>query len=882
MKKRMSADRIYLFVTGILIQIVLLLPWIPLGSKLHNTYGYFLHLRGAGNMNALMQKDLITAGLGGMEGPGVQSVAFVFMAQLILMIIVQLVGLINLMLVLFIEKRTILPVLNLVFSAANILCITEGPAYYLGDISFMLYPLVILILQAVHLIGYRMLDSWTEATEEVRQIKERERQAKKERKERLAFDGKYSHLFYQVIWKNFKSNWETYRIFVVTGTVSVSFIFAGVGMREMLSGMQGVESLIKGQGLGTILVNFLAAAIVISVFLIASVLMFYLKNHMNSYQLFQNLGIRSKTLYLFLATELFGCILVSLIGGFLLGNVILLLGRMMIQRGISSSAVLESITIKSYLLTILVSFFVYLISAMATHDIYLEKGGASARYKDVQKEKMPGKLSPVFLALGAGMIIYAVYEYAQREKAEGIPSLVFLMIGLYLFMKHFWNLYLRKRKKNEKVYLESLVKKNYFYHHFKTAFRYLFVITTLHICVLFIFSREAASSGIAETAETMFPYDYVCMATSDEEEYFDEIAKENDADILICPMVRVTNVDNSTDLNGAMEIMQPQGQQIGISESTYRMLCEKIGKKPNKLDLADDGSEIYIIFQEDKSVKAHPIDYYMGTKMPFLHIGQPVLHYDYKKRGAIYPQRKIAGIERSSLIGNLRQGEHENVIVFSDTYFEKVHELWKTTNCLNGEPIAEEEGIEDVTVHHWPDRLVLINADENEKPVIEEKLQKFAENHKYDVKFDSEVQSWYSKDEIVDQRKAGRFMSIAVSLFIIVILTLVTLVLLYMKAESEMKEKVRQQEFLKNMGMREKERLRMIRSEVQFYLWIPIAVSTAVSVIYTLILWNIRLYTPADCIAYMKIYTLIYLFYVAVQILGINGLYRFIVRKCSR
>ena len=125
-------------------------------------------------------------------------------------------------------------------------------------------------------------------------------------------------------------------------------------------------------------------------------------------------------------------------------------------------------------------------------------------------------------------------------------------------------------------------------------------------------------------------------------------------------------------------------------------------------------------------------------------------------------------------------------------------------------------------------------------------------------------------------------MSIAVSLFIIVILTLVTLVLLYMKAESEMKEKVRQQEFLKNMGMREKERLRMIRSEVQFYLWIPIAVSTAVSVIYTLILWNIRLYTPADCIAYMKIYTLIYLFYVAVQILGINGLYRFIVRKCSR
>lgn len=882
MKKRLTADRIYYLITGFIIQIALLIPWIPLGGNFHNTYGYLMRLRKAEDMSALVQADMSAMGVDWLEWNDIQSVAIAFMVMLILMAVIQLLGLISLFRIWIGRSSAFLPIVSLVVSCLGLLLSVEGPSLYINNAYFKVYPVGIMFLLCIYLVGGRMLDSWTDASDEMQRIWERDRLAKKEREERLAFEGKYSPLFYRVIWKNFKSNWETYRVFILVGTISISFIFAGVGIREMLSGMRSVENLAMGQGLGTILMNFLIAAIVIAVFLIVSVLIFYLKNHISSYALFQNLGIRSRTLYLFIGAELLTCIVFSLLGGYLFGNIVLFLCRSLITGGLKGAVVLEHVTVKSYLLTFLISFLLFLISAMATHDIYIEMGGSSSRYKAVQKEKMPGKWSPCFLIVGVGLLLYSIYGFSQREHAEEIRDIVLFLFGLYLFLRHGWNLYLRMQKKKIPVYYKNLLKNNYFYHHFKTAYRYLYLITLLHICVLFIFSREAASSLIAEKPETMFPYDYVCMATDDDQELFEEIENNNLAEVMTYPMVRVTNADNSTDINGTMESIMPQGQHIGISESTYQELCDQVGRKAKDLNLAEDGSEIYIIFQEDRSVKAHPIDYFSGKKTPYLHIGQPVVSYDYLHRADIFPPRKIVGMERGILIGNLRQGEYENIVVFSDVYFEQIQELWKTTDYRNGEQIAQEEGVEDVNIHHWPDRLVLIHASGDRKSEIEEKLRIFEENHQFDLGFDSVVQAWYSKDQLTDQLKAERFMNIAVSFFIMTLMAVVTLVLLYMKAESEMREKIRQQEFLQNMGMREKERLHIIRREVYIYFWIPMAVAAVSVMVFTGIMWRNRGYTPEDIMAYLKVLAVTGLFYVGIQLLGIQGISLYIIKKVEK
>lgn len=595
-----------------------------------------------------------------------------------------------------------------------------------------------------------------------------------------------------------------------------------------------------------------------------------------------NLGMRSRTLYLFVGIELLSCIMISMIGGSILGNLILVLCRIAIGKAFHGTLVVGGITIKTYLLTLLVSILVCLVSAMATRDVYIDTGASTSRYKDVMKEKMPGRLSPVWMLFGAGIMGYAVCNFARRDKAEGITLIVLFFVGLYLFWRHAWNLYLKLRKSREKVYFGSMLKKNYFYHHFKTAFRYVFLITLLHICALFVFSREVVSSAIAEEPGTMFPYDYVCMATEDEESFFEEMKNEYGAEVLIVPMVRVSNVDNTSTLHDLRECIQPQGQHIGISESTYRLLCERVGRKPQDLDLAEDGSDVFLVYQEDKSVKAHPIDHFLlDHSRPYLHIGQPVIGYNYMIREEIFPPRDVAGEEVASLTGNLKQGEHENIVVFSDEYYAKIQEMWKNTMYVTGETITEDEAVEDATVHHWSDRLVLLNVEEKTKSAVEEQLKTFGDNHAFDEKFDNEVRSWYSKDELIPQIKSERLMNIVVSMFIILVMMTVSFVLLYMKVESEMEEKKKQQEFLECVGMREKERLRVIRSEIQYFFWIPFVIATIMVIVFTTLMWRIRMYTLVDCIAYTKVLTVVYLLYMAIQFLGIKYLEHYIIRKAG-
>lgn len=61
------------------------------------------------------------------------------------------------------------------------------------------------------------------------------------------------------------------------------------------------------------------------------------------------------------------------------------------------------------------------------------------------------------------------------------------------------------------------------------------------------------------------------------------------------------------------------------------------------MNLSADGKEIYIIYQQDKSTKAHPLDYLNSRKEPYLHIGQPIESYGFLDREKIYPTRTVKG-----------------------------------------------------------------------------------------------------------------------------------------------------------------------------------------------------------------------------------------------
>ncbi|MFQ9493393.1 MAG: hypothetical protein ACLR08_02565 [Dorea longicatena] len=117
-------------------------------------------------------------------------------------------------------------------------------------------------------------------------------------------------------------------------------------------------------------------------------------------------------------------------------------------------------------------------------------------------------------------------------------------------------------------------------------------------------------------------------------------------------MVRVATADKTErDERGAEQRIQ--GQEIGISETTYHRLKKAIHKdyKAKKMDLDAEGKKVYLVHQQDRSVKAQPMDWFYGKSRPNLHIGVPAAEYDWGNKKNTYIERVVTGEEIGSLTG---------------------------------------------------------------------------------------------------------------------------------------------------------------------------------------------------------------------------------------
>ena len=410
----------------------------------------------------------------------------------------------------------------------------------------------------------------------------------------------------------------------------------------------------------------------------------------------------------------------------------------------------------------------------------------------------------------------------------------------------------------------------------------MFALVILHTCALFYFAFPAVSVTIAEKPESLFPYDYVCISDDEDDKFFDHIKETYHADITSFPMVRVTNADKTEKSESIREEKIPQGQQIGISETTYRALKRANGQtpklSPNALDA--NGNKVYLVHQQDRSVKAQPVDWSYGKKKPFLHIGLPCEYYTLYSPSKAYPKRTIEGEEIGSLIGCFRQGKLENIVVFSDAYFKKAQGMWKYTNILTGDKIEEKAlRIDGVTIKPGPTKLVLIQADPKYQKAIEKKMKKLEKNHTYEAQYDFEVHCWYSKKTAVNDLKTEYTMKLIINTFVLLTMTISGLFLMYIKSLSEMSDKKARADFLKCMGMRKKERVSLLKRELYYFYWLPELITIVVTSIFTAATFHARMYTHAVRIAWLKHAVWIWLMYLAVQwgfawILG-----RFIIRK---
>lgn len=755
MNKTEKRMKIFTLIMQVIIQAVLLFPWMNMGTWKCNVPGYLIKLAASGDGMSYIKKSLKPLGvLDGADEQMMVQILMLFICELVMVLVIQVIGIVNLILALSNHHKLLLDIMSLIAGCMISFLGADGVVF--SDPLSQVYPFLLVVFLVINLIGAKLIDSWQEEKKIQEEVKAREKNYKEEKKKHLEFSGKYPKGFYTALWKNFKSSKRDFIVYVSMNLLPATLIFSGVGMAQMLAPFNKEGNILTGHGITAILLEFLIVSLIASLMLMITNLLSYFRKRMRNYSIFSTLGM--------------------------------------------------------------------------------------------------------------------------RKNAEGLRILLFIFLGIYLAEKFGFGLFLKVRK-HKKSYYAKLIPYNSFYYRFKSTFRYVYVISLIPVLILFLFGKDMISAKIAQKPEGLFPYDFVCMATEADKTFWKQLQEKYDVKFQEYPMVRVTNVDNSEKLDDARAVIMPQGQHIGISETTYKELNKALGKKSEKMNLSADGKEIYIIYQQDKSTKAHPLDYLNSRKEPYLHIGQPIESYGFLDREKIYPTRTVKGEKMDILTGAFRQGSEENLVVFSDEYFEKVQDDWKKYNWITGDPVEEGEAEEGVTIHHWPTKLVLLNVKNVDYQKIEKELQAFRKVHKEDERFDKDVLSCYSKRTTMEQIESERFMTTVVDIFIMGAFLLGSVLVIYLKYESEMTDKKKRNHFLTCIGMSSKEREKLIRTETGIFFWIPAAVAVVMVPVLTGEMWTMREYTKADGVHYLRYLLILAVIYLVVQGIGVKVIEQYTIRK---
>ena len=806
----------------------------------------------------------------------------VFSVQIGLLCVYQIACILSFVVV-FLNKNWHVNIIGMFLGLLQVAVFFEGTGSVTENILGNLYPLILVMMNIIECLIPAMANAMKESEQEAKRSVERDRIYKEEKRRRLYFEGNYPKLFLKVMMDNFFYYRKDYLLLGICGLMISAFTLVGLGTYEILKIQHKNGSFLMGTGLGRIVFNALLPIGICSVILMIGIVITYLKRRFMSYSMLLVLGARKKTLYIMMLFEIGLNFLVSLFMGWILGNAILYILRGKIIEEIDGIFVVAPVTWITYIKSLGVFFLIYILALIIANEITRDFNIFSVSARNKREERIPRKGIAIFLIVGLMILIWSLFSYSRRYNFEDIKLIGIGLIGVFFMVRYGMALYLRRLKK-AKNYLTKLMDKNQLYHKSRTTSWYFFAIALVNTCALFYFCFQAISVDLAENADELYPYDYVCIADENDKKFFGELEEKYSVKITSYPMVRVASSDGTSGVESPVTI-SPQGQHIGISETTYNKLRGELQLTKTKLpDLDENGKKIYVVYQQDRSVHAQPLDFQFPRSSQRLHIGLPCEYYSKTTPERItgFPKREIVGSEVRSLIGAFGQGTQENIVVFSDDYFEKAEEMWKKTDSRTGKKILDPNDIiPGVTIRQGPTRLVLIQAEASQIDELEKEMEALRDNpnHVYEEKYSSEVKCYYSKSTSIIELQIERILRKVTNYLVVGILVFSYIFLMLIKTLSEMEERQIRAKFLRDLGMSKKDRYRVWRKEIWRFLVIPGLISLILTGVFTSITFYLRSYSWGVIQEYLQHAVVIWGVCVLVEVAATAMSYKLVIYK---
>lgn len=783
------------------VAVTFLLPWADFGTKKYTLYGFFKAVRAAGGI----------AGFAPEGGAIYAAYVLTYLAPAAVLLIV-----IHEVLLLFNKRNR---VVNAAMYGCTFIFFTGYSIFGGYDAGLALF--IFVALMGLEFLVVLYLEQSREINENYRLMKQREREEKAERKRRLYFPGKYPREFYSVIRDNFKYRWKNYMLFILSGVFSATFLTVAIGMNYILREVHSLEDIVVGTGMQQILIRAIGLILSLTTFLTAFVFSYYIKSRMSDYRMFSVLGIRSKTLSVIMMVEYAGSLLISFIAGLAIGTGILLYIRHLLIKKLGTGVIVSELGPVIYLFALAGYIIVLMMATAINYESYLRVRDSFAAVKDVTREKIPGRFLILVLLIGLDFVWSSISGYSDTS----IWTVLTFAFGLYLVITRGKALLMRWADKSDRYYYRHLLEKIPFYYRFRKNCRYLILLTVIHLLMLGVYLIQLSGNLIAAPEKELCPYDFVLNMHEGDEDVVADIEEKYGAQADVYPMLRVTTpTGNSFDFMATLIMFSPPGQNVGISETTYRELHEALGlPSPAPLGLKDD--EIHLVFQQDSSFKVRPIDTTPGADLmtPNLKLAQPQGAGESK-------QWKVKGYECKILTGMLQRGSQENLVVFSDDYFEK-------------EYAGTEESLKMLGLFHVPP--------EHYKDVDRE-LSKLREHHIGDENYDYDIRVYYGREQIVRDIVSERYTKEVIYAFVVLMLAACACFLTYIKFSFETEDICRRYGFYDCMGMHEKEQMKTIQKEMWPFAIVPILISAAMAVIFTVQMFSLRGYGASQIQDYIK------------------------------
>lgn len=457
-----------------------------------------------------------------------------------------------------------------------------------------------------------------------------------------------------------KSLWNrknSYLIVILCGTFQVSVTFFVSAMGDYLSLIVNGRTSDLLDGTITAMTFMLTHELLF--FLMVLVFLSYIRKRVGDYAVLESLGLKKKHKYMFVAWEFGGVFVISMGGGILLGVLFAGILKTGLLKAFSGTVPELYYGVSVWIMTVVMQIITYIcififfdeVIACLGIDALMSFGKKNGR--SYKRRVLLSVAGPAFM-----LISFISMGFYWGKGVEAVPSSM-VLAGLFLFMVTSAGNYLERLKGNGRLYYKRLVWLDQWYQQFYYYINIAFITAAFLFIINFTFSVSLLDYLPANTPEN-FPYDLVWMANEEDREFLDSIKMEYHVEIEEWPCFRAATGDYA--------------EQMAISAGTYEKWTGKA------LELK--GREVHVVYQRDRADRNHlGIDY--NTKTPDIYIGSARADLWLYIQGEIIPGEefdhdyKVVGYEDRVLTGIFGTAEQENIIVFSDAYYEEVHRYAK-------------------------------------------------------------------------------------------------------------------------------------------------------------------------------------------------------------